>query len=250
MATKILTPQEPREIKRIALYARVSTLNGQHPEMQLAELREYAARRGWQIVGEFVDIGVSGSRDSRPELNRCMDAARARKCDAILVWKLDRWARSLKFLVNNLAELTAYGVAFVSLRDNIDLSTPAGRLMVQMIGAFAEFERSLIVERVRAGMNSARARGKRLGRPSFRYHRGADRRATGRWGVLAHGRRAVGRGCCNRIAAVSALRNGSCEHAGKCVKTLAISRRFCALQKEIVLQQSSASPTKRPKGKL
>jgi DNA invertase Pin-like site-specific DNA recombinase len=166
MATKILTPQEPREINRIALYARVSTLNGQHPEMQLAELREYAARRGWQIAGEFVDIGVSGSRDSRPELNRCMDAARARKCDAILVWKLDRWARSLKFLVNNLAELTAYGVAFVSLRDNIDLSTPAGRLMVQMIGAFAEFERSLIVERVRAGMNSARARGKRLGRPS------------------------------------------------------------------------------------
>ena len=77
-----------------------------------------------------------------------------------------RWARSLKFLVNNLAELTAYGVAFVSLRDNIDLSTPAGRLMVQMIGAFAEFERSLIVERVRAGMSSARARGKRLGRPS------------------------------------------------------------------------------------
>jgi DNA invertase Pin-like site-specific DNA recombinase len=166
MAKNILSAQEPREIKRVAIYARVSTLNGQHPEMQLAELREYAARRGWQVVGEFVDIGVSGSRDSRPELNRCMDVARSRKCDAILVWKLDRWARSLKFLVNNLAELTAYGVAFVSLRDNIDLSTPAGRLMVQMIGAFAEFERSLIVERVRAGMSSARARGKRLGRPS------------------------------------------------------------------------------------
>jgi DNA invertase Pin-like site-specific DNA recombinase len=166
MAKTILPSQEPREIKRIAVYARVSTLNGQHPEMQLSELREYATRRGWQIAGEFVDIGVSGSRDSRPELNRCMDAARARKCDGILVWKLDRWARSLKFLVNNLAELAAYGVAFISLRDNIDLSTPAGRLMVQMIGAFAEFERSLIVERVRAGMNNARAKGKRLGRPS------------------------------------------------------------------------------------
>lgn len=166
MAKSILSPQDPLEISRIAIYARVSTLNGQNPEMQLAELREYAVRRGWTVIGEFVDVGVSGSRDSRPELNKCMDAARSRKCDAILVWKLDRWARSLKFLVNNLAELTAYGVAFVSLRDNIDLSTPAGRLMVQMIGAFAEFERSLIVERVRAGMNSARARGKRLGRPS------------------------------------------------------------------------------------
>jgi len=166
---------------RVALYARVSTLNGQNPEMQLGELREYASRRGYEIAGEFVDIGVSGSRDSRPELNRCMEMIRARKCDAVAVWKLDRWARSLKFLVNNLAELTALGVAFISLRDNIDLTTPAGRLMVQMVGAFAEFERALIAERVKAGMALARARGKRLGRPGcgIPLERIAALRATG-----------------------------------------------------------------------
>ena len=150
---------------RVALYARVSTLNGQHPEMQLAELGEYASRRGWNVVGKYVDAGISGSKESRPELNRLMADAHWRKFDVVLCWKIDRFGRSLRHLVNALADLDAYGVAFVSLKDNLDLSTPSGRLMFQIIGAMAEFERALIQERVRAGLKSARARGKRLGRP-------------------------------------------------------------------------------------
>jgi DNA invertase Pin-like site-specific DNA recombinase len=150
---------------RVAIYARVSTLHGQNPEMQLSELREYAGHRGWTVVGEYVDQGVSGSKESRPELNRLTTDAHRRKFDAVLVWKIDRFGRSLKHLVNALEDLAAYGVAFVSLRDNLDLSTPSGRLMFQIIGAMAEFERSLIQERVRAGLRNARAKGKRLGRP-------------------------------------------------------------------------------------
>jgi DNA invertase Pin-like site-specific DNA recombinase len=155
----------PERITRVALYARVSTSNGQQdPEMQLRELREYTARRGWQIVEEFVDT-ASGAKDSRPALNRMTAAASRRQFDAILIWKFDRYARSLRHLVNALAELEALGIAFVSLRDNLDLSTPAGRLMFQIIGAMAEFERALIQERVKAGLRNARAKGKRLGRP-------------------------------------------------------------------------------------
>ena len=132
--------------------------------MQLVELREYAARRGWHVIGEYVDR-ASGIKESRPALNRLMTDARRRKFDMIAVWKIDRFGRSLKHLVNALAELEAVGVAFVSLRDNLDLSTPAGRLMFQIIAAMAEFERALIQERVRAGLRNARQRGKRLGRP-------------------------------------------------------------------------------------
>ena len=153
-------------ITRVALYARVSTSNGhQDPEMQLRELREYADRRGWQVAGEYTDHGVSGSKESRPELNRLMTDAHQRQFHAILVWKIDRFGRSLKHLVNALADLGAYGVAFISLRDNLDLSTPSGRLMFQIIGAMAEFERALIQERVKAGLRNAQAKGKRLGRP-------------------------------------------------------------------------------------
>ena len=150
---------------RVALYARVSTLNGQNPEVQLGELREYVARRQWTAVAEFVDEGVSGAKESRPALNRLMADAHRRKFDAVLCWKIDRFGRSLKHLVNALADLDAYGVAFISLRDNLDLSTASGRLMFQIIGAMAEFERALTQERVRAGLRNAVARGKRLGRP-------------------------------------------------------------------------------------
>ena len=150
---------------RVGIYARVSTLIGQRPEMQVTELREYASRRGWEIFSEYVDSGISGSKESRPELNRLMSDAHQRKIDAVLVWKIDRFGRSLKHLVNSLAELSAYGVAFISLRDNLDLSTPSGRLMFQIIGAMAEFERSLIQERVRAGLRNAKLKGKVLGRP-------------------------------------------------------------------------------------
>jgi len=149
---------------RVALYSRVSTYNGQSPEMQLTELREYTSRRGWEIFREYVDH-ISGSKESRPELNQLMSDAHRRHFDVVLCWKVDRFGRSLKHLVNALADLDAYGIAFVSLRDNLDLSTPSGRLMFQIIGAMAEFERSLIQERVRAGLRNAILKGKTLGRP-------------------------------------------------------------------------------------
>jgi len=148
---------------------RVSTLNGQQdPEMQLSELREYSTRRGLSVHEEYVDQGVSGSKESRPALNRLMADARQCRFDAVLVWKIDRFGRSLKHLVNSLADLSAYGISFISLRDNLDLSTPSGRLMFQIIGAMAEFERALIQERVRAGLRNAKAKGKRIGRPRLR----------------------------------------------------------------------------------
>jgi DNA invertase Pin-like site-specific DNA recombinase len=151
---------------RVAIYARVSTTNGQSPEMQLSDLREYASRRGWQVFAEYVDNGVSGAKESRPELNRLMADAHRRHFDVVLCWKVDRFGRSLKHLVNALADLDSYGIAFVCLRDNLDLPTPSGRLMFQIIGAMAEFERSLIQERVRAGLRNAKLKGKILGRPS------------------------------------------------------------------------------------
>jgi DNA invertase Pin-like site-specific DNA recombinase len=158
-----------------ALYARVSTRDkGQNPEMQLTELRDFAAKRGWQVAGEFADVGVSGSKDSRPQLDAMMRLAKTRKLDVIAVWKLDRFGRSLRHLVDALAELKAVGCAFVSLRDNLDLSTPAGRMMFHVIGAMAEFERELIRERVKAGIAHARAKGTRLGRPMLRRDRDKD----------------------------------------------------------------------------
>lgn len=156
---------------RCAIYARVST-SDQSTEMQLEELRTYAGHRAFEIVEEFVDVGQSGSKDRRPALDRLMVAVHERRVDVVLVWKLDRLGRSLRHLVNVLAEMEARGVALVSLRDNLDLSTPAGRLMFQVIGAMAEFERSLIVERVKAGLSAARRRGVRLGgRPVLVNHR-------------------------------------------------------------------------------
>ncbi len=149
---------------RIGVYARVSTLNGQNPETQLLELREYASHRGWQIVGEYVDAGVSGAKSSRPSLNRLMAHAHQRRFDGILVWKLDRFGRSLRHLVTALAELEALGITFISLKDNWDLSTPSGRLMFQIVGAMAEFERELYRERIRAGMRRRRLEGMPLGR--------------------------------------------------------------------------------------
>jgi len=151
---------------KAAIYARVSTTNhGQDPELQTREIRDYCERRGWQIAGEYTDVGISGSKDSRPELNRLMADAKQRRFDAVCVWKLDRFGRSLRHLVNALADLESLGVSFISLKDNLDLSTPSGRLMFQIIGAMAEFERALIQERVRAGLRNARAKGRKLGRP-------------------------------------------------------------------------------------
>jgi DNA invertase Pin-like site-specific DNA recombinase len=150
---------------KAAIYARVSTSNhGQDVNMQLRELREYCQRRGLEITGEYADT-ASGAKDNRPELNRLMAGAKQRRFDVVCVWKLDRFGRSLRHLVNALADLESLGVSFVSIKDNLDLSTPSGRLMFQIIGAMAEFERSLIQERVKAGLRNARAKGRKLGRP-------------------------------------------------------------------------------------
>jgi DNA invertase Pin-like site-specific DNA recombinase len=149
----------------VAIYCRVST-HEQNVDLQLSELRDYAARRGLTVAGEYIDLGISGSKASRPELNRLMDDSRLRLHDAVLVWKLDRFARSLKNLVVALEDLNHVGVSFISLRDNLDLSSPAGRLMMHLLGAMSEFERELIKERVVAGIAAARKRGVRMGRPT------------------------------------------------------------------------------------
>jgi putative DNA-invertase from lambdoid prophage Rac len=151
--------------EKVGIYARVSTSDkGQDPELQLKDLRRYANARGWKVFGEYVDIGESGSKDKRPQLDRLMEDARKRRIDGILVWKLDRFGRSLKALVNTLEELKGLGVQFVSYTENLDFSTPAGRAMANLIGVFAEFERDLIRERVKAGIQNAKSKGIRVGR--------------------------------------------------------------------------------------
>jgi DNA invertase Pin-like site-specific DNA recombinase len=153
-------------MRGVAIYARVSTLNnGQSPEMQLRELREYVERRGWTLAGEYVDEGVSGAKDSRPELNRLMEDAHKRKFDAVVVWKFDRFARSVSHLLRALETFKAQGIEFISYSEQMDTSTPTGKMIFTVLGAVAELERSLIAERVRAGVRNARAKGKRLGRP-------------------------------------------------------------------------------------
>jgi len=150
---------------RAALYARVSTVgNGQNPEVQMRELREYCARRGWQIAGEYVDAGISGAKDSRPELNRLMADAHKRRFDAVCCWKFDRFARSVSHLLHAL-EFKALGIEFISFSEQLDTSTPTGKMVFTVLGAVAELERSLIAERVRAGIRHAQSKGKKLGRP-------------------------------------------------------------------------------------
>ncbi len=151
---------------KAAIYARVSTTNhGQDPMLQVREIRDYIERRGWQIAGEYVDNGVSGAKDSRPELNRLMADAHRRRFDAVVVWKFDRFARSVSHLLRALETFGALGIAFLSLSEQIDTTTPTGKMVFTVLGAVAELERSLIAERVRAGLRNARAKGKRLGRP-------------------------------------------------------------------------------------
>jgi DNA invertase Pin-like site-specific DNA recombinase len=157
------TPSRPRA----ALYARVSTTgHGQDVGLQLDELRQVAAQRGWDIAGVYEDAGVSGTKTSRPGLDRMLADAQAGKLDIVAVWKLDRLGRSLQHVLATLDQLNAQGVAFVSLRDQgLDSTTPAGRLFTAMIAAFAAFERDLIQERVVAGIRRAQAAGKHCGRP-------------------------------------------------------------------------------------
>jgi len=150
---------------KAAIYARVSTTKGQDPEMQLRELREYCQRRNWDIAGEFIDAGISGTKGSRPELNRLQAEAHRRRFDAVVVWKFDRFARSVSHLLRALEDFRSLGIEFISLSEQIDTSTPTGKMIFTVLSAVAELERSLIVERVRAGLRNARAKGKRLGRP-------------------------------------------------------------------------------------
>jgi DNA invertase Pin-like site-specific DNA recombinase len=191
---------------RAAIYARVSTHSGQDPEMQLRELREYVERRGWQIAGEYVDRGISGAKDSRPELNRLMADAHRRRLEAAVVWKFDRFARSVLHLLRALETFKALGIEFVSLSEQVDTSTPTGKMVFTVLGAVAELERSLITERVRAGLRNARAKGGRLGRPRVRVDaaRIAALRAQGlSWEAIGK-RLGIGEGTARRAAQASA----------------------------------------------
>jgi DNA invertase Pin-like site-specific DNA recombinase len=149
-------------IRRVAVYARVSTLD-QTCENQLLELRRYVEARGWTAT-EYVDTGVSGAKESRPALTKLLQDAKRRRLDVVVCWRLDRLGRNLKHLITLLDELQALGVGFVSLAEGIDATTPAGKLQMHILGAIAEFERGRIVERVKAGLERARAAGTRLGR--------------------------------------------------------------------------------------
>ena len=151
--------------EKVGIYARVSTSDkGQDTEVQLCDLRTYADARGWEVFKEYVDVGQSGSKEQRPAFNQLMEDARKRKIDIILVWRLDRFGRSLKHLIVSLDELKTLGLGFVSFKESIDFTTATGRLMLHLLGAFAEFEKEIIRERVKAGVAHARAKGKRLGR--------------------------------------------------------------------------------------
>jgi DNA invertase Pin-like site-specific DNA recombinase len=153
-------------MSRVAIYARVSTTNhGQDVGLQTRELQQFAEARGWIVAGEYIDAGVSGTKDSRPELNRLMADAHKRRIDVVCVWRFDRFARSVSHLLRALETFKALGIDFVSFSEQMDTSTPAGKMVFTVLAAVAELERTLIVERVRAGLRNARAKGKRLGRP-------------------------------------------------------------------------------------
>lgn len=165
MAPRMVRQDSPVSV-RAAIYARVSKVNGgQDPTMQTRELEEYCQRRRWEIHDTYIDNGVSGKKDSRPQLDRMMQDAHERRIDVVVVWKFDRFARSVSHLLRALETFNCLGVQFVSLSEQVDTSTPMGKMVFTVLGAVAELERNLIVERVRAGLRHARSKGKRLGRP-------------------------------------------------------------------------------------
>src|ERR671912_1255739 len=154
-------------MRRAAIYARVSTVDGkQDPETQLRQLREYAERRGFPVTAEYVDH-ASGSRNDRTESRAMLEAARRRQFDVLLVWRYDRFARSVRELVNALVEFEGLGINFISYNEGADTTTPQGKLLFGIMASLAEFERSLIAERVKAGMQRAKAQGKHTGRPAL-----------------------------------------------------------------------------------
>lgn len=169
---------------KVAIYTRVST-GLQTTENQRQELGRYVEARGWKLYKEYSDEGVSGSKDRRPALDELVKDARRRRFDALVCWRLDRLGRNLRHLILLLDELQAVGVAFVSLAEGIDATTPAGRLQLHVLGAIAEFERDRIRERVMAGLARAKAAGRRLGRPPLHAHPRelSVRDAATAWGV-------------------------------------------------------------------
>jgi len=164
MAKKDSTP-------RVALYARVSTTD-QSTESQLLDLRRYTRERGWNIFREYVDEGISGTKDSRPALNELMNDAKKRRFDVVLVWRFDRFARSTKHLILALEEFKNLGIDFVSYQENIDTSSPLGSAIFTIISAVAQLERDIIAERVKAGLRRAKENGKKLGRPRAEVSKG------------------------------------------------------------------------------
>src|ERR1700680_5135352 len=161
VASEIL--QQPT---KAAIYARVSTTNhGQDVSTQTRDLEQFAKARGWRLIDSYLDVGISGSKDKRPQLDRLMADAHKRRFNIVIVWKFDRFARSVFHLLRALETFNALGIAFVSLSEQMDTTTPTGKMIFTVLGAVAELERSLIVERVRAGLRNARAKGKTLGRP-------------------------------------------------------------------------------------
>jgi DNA invertase Pin-like site-specific DNA recombinase len=190
-------------LTRVAIYGRVSTNNhGQDVTMQTGEMGEFCQRRGWQVIDQYLDRGISGSKDKRPELDRLMADARRRRFDVVLVYRYDRFARSLRHLVNALEEFRALGIEFVSIHEGVDTTTPNGRLIFGIFASIAEFERELIRDRVRSGLRNARAKGKTLGRPRrvVDAQRVASLRAQGLgWKKIA-GELGVGVGTLYRLA--------------------------------------------------
>jgi DNA invertase Pin-like site-specific DNA recombinase len=188
-------------MKRAALYMRVSTKgHGQTTETQAVALRDYAAHRGFEIIEEYRDEGISGSKDSRPALDRLMKDARARKFDVVIVARFDRFARSVSHLLRALEEFNHVGLDFVSVSESIDTSTPVGRMIFTVLGAVAELERNLIKERVHMGISRARKQGKALGRPRVEVDplQVAGLRARGRsWNQIAADL-GIGRGTAER----------------------------------------------------
>jgi DNA invertase Pin-like site-specific DNA recombinase len=158
-------------MKRLALYMRVSTVD-QHPETQLHDLRSLAAQRGFEIVQEYTDT-ISGAKAKRPGLDQLLSDARRGKFEVVMVWAFDRLARSVRHLLEVLDELNHLQIEFVSFRENIDTGGPLGRALIVIIGAIAELERNLIIERVRAGMRRAKLEGRRIGRPPLNVDRNA-----------------------------------------------------------------------------
>lgn len=166
---------------RVALYARVSTHDQQTLPLQIRAMREYAAKRNWIIIAQIKEVGSGASQ--REQRETLLAAARRREIDVVLVWRLDRWGRSVADLVSTLQELQHLGVGFVSLTEALDLTTPAGRAMAGLLAVFAEFEREILRERVRAGLDHARQQGTRLGRPPSVVHQADAARKLHRQGI-------------------------------------------------------------------